>query len=55
MSPVQIATVLLIAAGLLAVLAAGFFTGFGNTWPIVVFVLAGGFLLVLLDRGQRRT
>lgn len=41
----QIATVLTLGAGLLAVLMVGFFTGFVNTWPVIVFVLAGAFLL----------
>jgi hypothetical protein len=53
MTPVQIATVLLLAAGFMGVLAVGFFIAFADTWPIVVFVLAGAFLLVLLDRRQR--
>ncbi len=41
----QIATALALGAGLLAVLAVGFFTGFANTWPVIVFVLVGAFLL----------
>jgi uncharacterized membrane protein len=45
---VQYATVLTLAAGFFGVLAAGFFMGFANTWPIVVFVLAGA---ALLNRG----
>ena len=50
MAPVQIATVIALAMGLLAVLAVGFFTGFANTWPVIVYTLGGAFLLVLLDR-----
>lgn len=53
MTPLQILTAVLLGAGLLGVLAVGFFTGFANTWPIVAFVLAGAFVLVLLDRGRR--
>jgi len=41
----QIATTLALAAGFLGVLAVGFFTGFANTWPVIVFVLGGAFLL----------
>jgi hypothetical protein len=41
----QTATVLALAAGFLGVLAVGFFTGFANTWPIIVFVLGGTFLI----------
>lgn len=41
----RIATAVALAAGFLGVLMVGFFTGFGNTWPVVVFVLAGAFLL----------
>lgn len=46
----RIATVLTIAAGFLGILAAGFFAGFANTWPILVFVLGGAFLI---ERGIR--
>ena len=41
----QIATAVALAGGLLGILMVGFFTGFANTWPVVVFVLAGAFLL----------
>jgi|GEM_PF-1878477 len=49
----HLATAILLAAGLLGVLAVGFFTGFANTWPIIVYVLTGASLFVLLDRKQR--
>jgi hypothetical protein len=39
------ATTLTLAAGFLAVLAVGFFTGFANTWPVVAVVLVGTYLL----------
>lgn len=45
MTHAQVATTLALGAGLLAILAVGFFTGFANTWPIIVFVLVGAFLL----------
>lgn len=45
MTPSQTATALTLAAGLLAVLMVGFFTGFANTWPVIVFILGGAFLL----------
>lgn len=45
MSPVQYATALTLGVGLFAVLAVGFFIGFGNTWPIVVLALGGAALL----------
>lgn len=45
MTQPQIATALALATGLLGVLMVGFFTGFANTWPVIVFVLAGAFLL----------
>ena len=41
----RIATTLALAAGFIGVLAVGFFTGFANTWPVIVFVLGGTFLL----------
>lgn len=41
----QIATAIALAAGFLGVLMVGFFTGFANTWPVIVFVLGGVFLL----------
>jgi hypothetical protein len=41
----QITTTLALAAGFLGVLAVGFFTGFANTWPVIVFALGGTFLL----------
>lgn len=46
----HLATAILLAAGLLSVLAVGFFTGFANTWPIIVYVLTGASLFVLLER-----
>ena len=39
------ATVIALAAGFGGVLFVGFFTGFANTWPLIVFVLGGAFLL----------
>jgi hypothetical protein len=41
----QGATVIALAAGFAGVLFVGFFTGFANTWPIIVFALGGAFLL----------
>lgn len=41
----HVATAIALGAGFLGVLGVGFFTGFANTWPIVLFVLAGAFLL----------
>jgi len=52
MTYAHVATAILLAAGFLAVLAVGFFTGFANTWPIVVYVLTGASLFVLLERRQ---
>jgi len=52
MTPLPILTAVALAAGLLAVLAVGFFAGFANTWPIIVYTLGGAFLLVQLDRRQ---
>ena len=39
------ATAIALAAGFGAVLFVGFFTGFANTWPIIVLTLGGAFLL----------
>lgn len=41
----QVATTLALAAGLISIHGVGFFTGFANTWPIIVFVLVGAYLL----------
>ena len=34
-----------LAASLMAVLMVGFFAGWVNTWPVVVLVLGGAYLL----------
>ena len=41
----KVAAAIALGAGYFGVLAVGFVTGFGNTWPIIAFVLAGVFLL----------